>query len=148
MVIISVLVRFWQEYRSSVAVFKLQSSVSTNLEVRRQSSIIVDQKLSTPSEATCKTVAEADLVPGDIVILSPGAVMPADCLILEATFLRISQSTWTGENDPVPKTGNVSGEKGTSLFDLGNIAFMGTSVISGNGVALVLRTGAGTSQTP
>ncbi|KAG5984950.1 hypothetical protein E4U54_006081, partial [Claviceps lovelessii] len=142
MVVISVLVRFWQEYRSSVAVFKLQASVSTNLEVRRQSSIIVEQKISTPSESSCKIVAEADLVPGDIVILSPGSVMPADCLILESSFLRVSQSTWTGENDPVPKTGNLSGEKGSSLFDLSNIAFMGTSVISGNGVALVLRTGA------
>ncbi|KAG6007375.1 hypothetical protein E4U21_006079 [Claviceps maximensis] len=142
MVVISVLVRFWQEYRSSVAVFKLQASVSTNLEVRRQSSIIVDQKLSTPSESACKIVPEADLVPGDIVILSPGSVMPADCLILESSFLRVSQSTWTGESDPVPKMGTIAGEKGSSLFDLSNIAFMGTSVISGNGVALVLRTGA------
>ncbi|KAG6051615.1 hypothetical protein E4U33_000605 [Claviceps sp. LM78 group G4] len=141
MVFISVLVRFWQEYRSSMAVFKLQASVSTNLEVRRQRSTILDQKLSTSSESSCKIVAEADLVPGDIVVLSPGSVVPADCLILESSFLRISQSTWTGENDPVPKTGNVSGEKGSSLFDLSNIAFMGTSVISGNGVALVLRTG-------
>lgn len=142
MVVISVLVRFWQEYRSSVAVFKLQASVSSNLEVRRQCNMIVDQKLPTPSESTRKTIAEADLVPGDIVLLSPGSVMPADCLILESNFLRVSQSTWTGESDPVSKTGNISGEKGTSLFDLSNIAFMGTSVISGNGVALVLRTGA------
>ncbi|KAG6032795.1 hypothetical protein E4U41_007125 [Claviceps citrina] len=142
MVVVSVAVRFWQEYRSSVAVFKLQASVTTNLEVRRPSSNILEKKLSTPSESTSKTVPEADLVPGDIVLLSPGSVMPADCLILESHFLRVSQSTWTGENDPVPKTGNISGEKGTSLFDLGNIAFMGTSVISGNGVALVLRTGA------
>lgn len=143
MVIISVAVRFWQEYRSSVAVFKLQSSVTCNLDVRRQPSIALSQKPSTPSETSCKTVAEKDLVPGDIVILSPGSVMPADCLILEANFLRISQSTWTGESDPVPKSPSVSGEKGTTLFDLSNIAFMGTSVISGNGVALVLRTGAG-----
>ncbi|KAG6184521.1 hypothetical protein E4U36_001916 [Claviceps purpurea] len=128
MVFISVLVHFWQEYRSSVTVFKLQASVSTDLKVRRQRSIILDQK-SWP----------ADLVPGDIVILSPGSVVSADCLILESSFIRISQSTWTGENDPVPKTGNVPGEKGSSFFDLSDIAFMGTSVISGNGVALVLE---------
>ncbi|KID84214.1 magnesium-translocating P-type ATPase family protein [Metarhizium guizhouense ARSEF 977] len=143
MVIISVAVRFWQEYRSSLAVFKLQASVSCNLDVRRQPNMSLSQKVSTPSsEASSKTVAEQDLVPGDVVVLSPGSVMPADCLILEASFLRVSQSTWTGENDPVPKTPSVSGEKGTTLFDLSNIAFMGTSVISGNGVALVLRTGA------
>lgn len=141
MVVISIAVRFWQEYRSSLAVFKLQSSVSCNLDVRRQSNIALSQKVSTASEGSKKTVSEQDLVPGDIVLLSPGSVMPADCLILEATFLRVSQSTWTGENDPVPKTPSTSGEKGTTLFDLNNIAFMGTSVISGNGVALVLRTG-------
>ncbi|KAG6082475.1 hypothetical protein E4U16_006045 [Claviceps sp. LM84 group G4] len=127
----------------NVAIFKLQASVSTNLGVRRQRSIILvlDQKLSTPSESSFKIVAEADLVPGDIVSLSPGSVVPADGLILESSFLRSSQSTWMGENDPVPKTGNISGEKGSSFFDLSGIAFIGTSVISGNGVALVLRTG-------
>ncbi|KAG5921424.1 hypothetical protein E4U61_006725 [Claviceps capensis] len=57
MVFISVLVHFWQEYRSSVTVFKLQASVSTDLKVRRQRSIILDQKLSTPSESSCKIVA-------------------------------------------------------------------------------------------
>ncbi|KAG5948341.1 hypothetical protein E4U60_002018 [Claviceps pazoutovae] len=57
MVFISVLVHFWQEYRSSVTVFKLQASVSTDLKVRRQRSIILDQKLSTPSESSCNIVA-------------------------------------------------------------------------------------------
>jgi len=88
-----------------------------------------------------KAVREKDLVPGDIVLLSPGAVVPADCLILEALFLRISQSTFTGESKPVPKVALSNSDKDAALFDLANIAFMGTSVISGNGVALVLRTG-------
>ncbi|KAG6293618.1 hypothetical protein E4U46_007401 [Claviceps purpurea] len=57
MVFISVVVHFWQEYRSSVTVFKLQASVSTDLKVRRQRSIILDQKLSTPSKSSCKIVA-------------------------------------------------------------------------------------------
>jgi Mg2+-importing ATPase len=145
MVVISVAVRFWQEYRSSLAVFRLQASVSSNHDVRRQHQGCHAQKLaeaSISSGSYRKTIAEQHLVPGDVVLLSPGSVMPADCLILESNFLRVSQSTWTGENDPVHKTPSVSGEKGTTLFDLSNIAFMGTSVISGNGVALVLRTGA------
>ncbi|KAG6172378.1 hypothetical protein E4U35_005073 [Claviceps purpurea] len=57
MVFISVLIHFWQEYRSSVTVFKLQASVSTDLKVRRQRSIILDQKLSAPSESSYKIVA-------------------------------------------------------------------------------------------
>lgn len=142
MVVISVVVRFWQEYRSGVAVFKLQSTVSTNTKVRR-SNANPEAVAGKTSLSTDVAISEKDLVPGDIMILSPGAVVPADCLILQASFLRISQSTWTGENGPVAKTVASDGEKDTSLFDLANIAFMGSSVVSGNGLALILRTGGG-----
>ncbi|KJZ75190.1 hypothetical protein HIM_05384 [Hirsutella minnesotensis 3608] len=141
MVTISVLVRFWQEYRSRLAVFHLQSSITNSLKVRRQymgSQVVVDGI----REATESPVMERDLVPGDIVVLSPGCIVPADCLVLEASFLRISQSTWTGETDPVAKVANPVGDKEATLFDLPNLAFMGTSVVSGNGLAVVLRTGA------
>ncbi|PHH81795.1 hypothetical protein CDD82_7837 [Ophiocordyceps australis] len=139
MVLISVLVRFWQEYRSSVAVFRLQSSITNKLSVRRQAT--GEAVFSDSVKRSEKLVAEKDLVPGDIVLLGPGCVVPADCLIVESSFLRISQSTWTGENEPVAKMASTTGDKEATLFDLINIAFMGTSVVSGNGVALVLRTG-------
>lgn len=141
MVTISVLVRFWQEYRSSIAVFRLQSSVTCDLKVRRQHAKAGSLKLL--GESSEKIVTEKELVPGDVVVLSPGSVVPADCLILEATFLRVSQSTWTGESEPVVKTMCSAGEKESIVFDLSNIAFMGTSVVSGHGLALVLRTGSG-----
>lgn len=142
MILISVLVRFWQEYRSSLAVYRLQSSVNNEVRVHRKprSAGVLTSKVH---QSAVKLVMEKDLVPGDIVVLSPGSVVPADCLILEASFLRISQSTWTGENEPVAKVASTAGDKGATLFDLANIAFMGTSVISGNGLALILRTGAG-----
>ncbi|PNY26216.1 Magnesium-transporting ATPase, P-type 1 [Tolypocladium capitatum] len=140
MVVISVLVRFWQEYRSSVAVFRLQSSITNNQKVRRQPPS-VEALVGKAHGSVEKLVTEKDLVPGDVVVLSPGSVVPADCLVLEASFLRISQSTWTGENEPVAKVATSIGSKEATLFDLANVAFMGTSVISGNGLALVLRTG-------
>ena len=142
MVVISVLVRFWQEYRSNLAVFKLQSSITNSQQVRRQHPK-AEALIGKAHAPVHKPVMEKDLVPGDIVLLSPGSVVPADCMILEASFLRISQSTWTGENEPVAKVATSIGDKEATLFDLVNIAFMGTSVISGNGLALVLRTGAG-----
>ena len=127
MVSISVLVRFWQEYRSSLAVFKLQSTLSTSVRAQRKG---------------FKNVQTAELVPGDIVTFSPGDIVPADCLVLEASFLRISQSQWTGESSPAAKSAASSGEKSeSSLFDLGNICLMGTGVVSGNATVLVLRTG-------
>lgn len=149
MVVISVVVRFWQEYRSSVAVFRLQSSITNDVKVLRQPSSLpathaLPAKLS-PDAASpeARTVPECHLVPGDVVLLGPGSVVPADCIILEASFLRVSQSTWTGESEPVAKAPVADGgDKEASLFDLANVVFMGTSVVSGNGVALVLRTGA------
>lgn len=139
MVVISIVVRFWQEYRSSLAVFRLQSSITNLLKVRRPLYSAGSEKTSRERDEV--TVTETNIVPGDVVWLTPGCVVPADCLILEASFLRISQSSWTGENEPVAKIANPSIDKEASLFDLPNIVFMGTSVVSGNGVALVLRTG-------
>jgi Mg2+-importing ATPase len=82
MVIISCAVRFWQEFRSSVAAIKLQEGVTTKVEVRRHNGekpeeIIVDEK---------------DLVPGDVLMINPGDRVPADCLVIESSNLQVSQS--------------------------------------------------------
>jgi Mg2+-importing ATPase len=143
MVLISCVVRFWQEYQSGMAVFRLQSSITSKFRVRRPpcNSTSTDKQQHSLNEIT---VAGGDLVPGDVVILVPGAVVPADCLILESSFLRISQSTWTGESEPVLKVKGSNDLKDEfSLFDLGNLALMGTSIVSGHGTGLVLRTGDG-----
>jgi Mg2+-importing ATPase len=133
MIVISCVVRFWQEYRSTVAAIKLQAGVSTDVRVRRQiqehqtEDIVIDEKT---------------LVPGDILLVDPGDALPADCMVIETSNLSISQSSMTGESEPQRK-GNALQHKKTegALFELENIVFMGTSVISGSGVALVLRTG-------
>ena len=132
MISVSVGVRFWQEYRSNVKVFRLQSSVSKPVRLRRLPPS-VDVVTGKTHASDVQTVAEMDLVPGDIIHLPPGSVVPADCMILESTFLRIAN------------VAGVGGGKETGLFDQENIAVMGTSVVSGNGVALVLRTGKGES---
>ncbi|KAM0326327.1 hypothetical protein ACHAQA_006927 [Verticillium albo-atrum] len=139
MVIISSAVRFWQEYRSIVSVVKLQNSVTTTAKVRRQPSVAG----SGPGAPTEVQIHENDVVPGDIVMLTPGDTVAADCLLLESNYLRISQSSLTGESMPVAKApASFLDEKNCeSLFDLKNVAFMGSSVVSGNGVAVVIRTG-------
>lgn len=130
MVAISVIVRFWQEYRSGLAVFRLRESITTTARVRRRD---VDAHIPT-----------SELVPGDIVSIGPGDVVPADCMVIEASFLRIGQSQWTGESVPVSKL-SVSGGVKTegSIFELNNICFMGTGVVSGNATVVILRTGKG-----
>ena len=85
MIVISCAVRFWQEYRSSVAAIKLQSSITTEVGVRRQLNF---------SGSADLTLNEQGLVPGYLLLLDSGIAVPADRLILEATNLQISQSMW------------------------------------------------------
>ena len=81
-----------------------------------------------------------DLVVGDIVHLSAGDMIPADVRILEAKDLFISQSSLTGESEPVEKTPDVCAQE-ESITDYPNIAFMGSNVVSGSATAVVVCVG-------
>ncbi|KAF4333906.1 magnesium-translocating P-type ATPase [Fusarium beomiforme] len=138
MIVISVAVRFWQEFQSGVAIFRLQSAIIPKIRVRRPATSTDELQLTWTESA----VLETDLVPGDVVVLVPGAIVPADCLILESSYLRISQSAWTGESEPVGKdAGPHDAKEAFSIFDFSNVALMGTNIVSGHGIGLVLRTG-------
>lgn len=131
MIVVSSFVQFWQEYRGKVAVIRLQASVTEEITVRRQEL----------SKSFNRTIRVEDIVPGDIIQLNPGDCVPADCLILESFRLSISQSSLTGESEPQSKSNKLGVEKAElALFDFDNLAFMGTSVISGSATALVLAT--------
>jgi Mg2+-importing ATPase len=143
MIVISVAVRFWQEYQSGIAVFLLQSSIVPKIRVRRPATKTDGLQTSWTEETT----TDSSLVPGDVVVLVPGAIVPADCLILDSSYLRISQSAWTGESEPVLKeVSPPNAKEAFSIFDYGNVALMGTNIVSGHGVGLVLRTGDGEYQ--
>ena len=87
----------------------------------------------------------ADLVPGDVVLLSAGDLIPADCRLLEAKDFFINQALLTGESYPVEKHGRDLPATETDLSQAGNAVFMGTSVISGMAKAIVCRTAADTA---
>ena len=80
-----------------------------------------------------------DVVPGDIVKLSSGDMIPGDVRFIETKDLFIDQASLTGESNPVEKFVNC--ESAEEITDLLNIGFMGTNVISGLAIALVLATG-------
>ncbi|KAI9764322.1 MAG: hypothetical protein M1840_008540 [Geoglossum simile] len=145
MIAISCTVRFWQEYRSNAAATRLQSSITNDVQVQRQSTEhpSLDEKSgNSPIKGTF--IKAENLVPGDILLINPGDSIPADCLLIRGSHLTISQSSLTGESAGVRKTADPRGEKdGLDTFALENVVFMGTSVISGNGLAVVLRTGDG-----
>ena len=128
MVMLSVLLRFVQEYRSNRAAEKLKSMVKTTATVvRAAEKIEIDIK---------------QLVPGDIIQLSAGDMIPADVRILQSKDLFVSQSMLTGEALPVEKTWNaVTNAARQSPLELNNICFMGTNVVSGTAMASVVNTG-------
>ncbi|NYT77152.1 magnesium-translocating P-type ATPase [Alcaligenaceae bacterium] len=142
MVFLATLIRFVQERRSSRAAQVLKEQVSNTVSVKRPVDPTDDapkaqsrHRADDPIEIPIK-----QLVPGDIVVLSAGDMIPADCRILTATDLFLSQSAMTGESLPVEKF-SVAGPESDSALAMNNLVFMGTNVISGVATAVVLSTG-------
>ena len=137
----SALTRFVQEYRSSSAAETLKRMVRTTVTVTRQAS---DE--GEPPRPERREVGIEEIVPGDIVHLSAGDVVPADLRLVTAKDLFVTQATLTGEAIPVEKfTGDAGQDRGgTGPFDDPRLCFMGTSVVSGSATAVVVTTGART----
>ena len=127
MVLISGTLRFVQESRSGSAAEKLLAMITTTCTVTRKG----QEKVEIPMD---------ELVVGDIVHLSAGDMIPADVRILEAKDLFVSQASLTGESEPVEKQMQASGPQ-ESVTDYPNIAFMGSSVVSGSAVAVAVCVG-------
>ncbi len=132
MVILAIATAFVQEHRSNEAAARLRAMVHTTASVRRKPQSGAEPFAEIPME---------QLVPGDIVRLSAGDMIPADLRLIEAKDLFINQSTLTGEAMPTEKFAQASVEPCENPFDLPNIGFMGANVVSGFAVGVILRTG-------
>ena len=139
MVVLATLMRFFQERRSNRAAQALKERVSNTASVRRRVNTSVETSARHLLEDTTE-IPMKELVPGDIVHLSAGDMIPADCRLLTATDLFLSQSGMTGESLPVEKFVLVKAATESAL-EMENLVFMGTNVISGTASAVVLATG-------
>ncbi|AYN03824.1 magnesium-translocating P-type ATPase [Flavobacterium sp. 140616W15] len=129
MVLFSALLRFFQEYRSNQAAEKLKSMVKTTATVLRK---FIGKR----------EIAMTELVPGDILFLSAGDMIPADCRIMKCKDLFVSESMLTGEALPVEKNALPIRDADTKQpIELNNLCFMGTNVVSGTAKAIVVVTG-------
>ncbi len=125
--LISTGVRFFQDYSIYKFNQKLkQSVVSKCLVVRNNKEIEINI---------------TDVVVGDIVKLNAGSIIPADIKLIEAKDLFINQSAYTGESILVEKTNKCPDNADVDLFNISNIALMSSSVVSGLGTGLVIKTG-------
>ena len=149
MVVLSTLMRFWQEAKSNKAADALKAMVSNTATVIRRDlsedaapeaenffGVHLHVKAAQRVELPIKL-----LVPGDVIVLSAGDMIPADCRLLTAKDLFVSQSAMTGESMPVEKFAVQRDAKAINPLELDNILFMGTNVVSGSAVAVVLGTG-------
>jgi len=124
-VLVSATISFTQQEKSNSAAKKLQKMISNKIDVIRNGSVeIIDIE---------------NAVPGDIVKLSSGDMIPGDVRFLETKDLFIDQSSLTGESNPVEKYSDYKGE--TDINSLSNIGFMGSNIVSGSALALILTTG-------
>lgn len=133
MVVLSTLLRFWQESKSNQAADTLKAMVSNTATVlRRDPDSNSAQRIERPIKL---------LVPGDLIVLSAGDMIPADGRVLSAKDLFVSQAAMTGESMPVEKVPRRQGSDSLNPLDLDNIVFMGTNVVSGTAMAVILTTG-------
>ena len=145
MVVLSSLLSFVQEFRSSKAAARLRAMVSTTATVTRQTERDETAPFTLPGVtsvlASRTEIPLTHVVPGDVVHLSAGDILPADVRVLAAKDLFVNQASLTGESLPVEKFGVAADTTGKSALELPNVAFMGTNVVSGTATALVVTTG-------
>jgi P-type Mg2+ transporter len=135
MVLLSGLLRFFQERRASLAAQKLQEMVRVTCTVIRTDAA---------GRVSQREIPIRGLVPGDLVKLSAGDMVPADVRLGSAKDLFVTQSALTGEALPVEKTASSAPSPAMNPLELANIAFLGTNVTSGTAVGLVVHTGEAT----
>ncbi len=122
----SALLSFYQEYNANNAAEKLKEQVSFKTDVLRDG-----KPASIPTD---------EVVPGDLVLLSAGSLIPADGLVIEARDFFVNQAVLTGETFPVEKMTGILPES-AGLAERTNTVFMGTNVRSGNAKVLIVETG-------
>jgi len=102
---------------------------------------VTEQNAVVIRDAQLREVAAESLVPGDILVLTPGTRVAADSRVLESRNLMVDESMLTGESLPVAKRVNRLDKQNVSLADRLNMVYMGTAVTGGSGLAVVVSTG-------
>jgi Ca2+-transporting ATPase len=126
-IIINALVGFIQEYRAEKAMEALQKMALTN-------ALVIRNRFPT-------TVSSTEIVPGDIILLEAGNIVPADIRLMEGFQLKINESSLTGESTAVEKVTRILTKKNLTLGDQTNMAFNGTYITNGHGKGVVVTTG-------
>ncbi|MBI4507753.1 MAG: magnesium-translocating P-type ATPase [Chloroflexi bacterium] len=129
-VALSVALDFWQTHQSQAAAQRLAALIATTATARR--------------DGQWREVPFSALVPGDVIALSAGDLVPADCRLVRSRFLSVNQAALTGESFPVDKDVDGGAHRAPTAAQARNAVFLGSSVVSGTAEALVVNTGGST----
>ena len=129
-VVLNALLGFSQEYRAEKAMAALKQLAVPTVKVRRDGHV--------------REIPARELVPGDIVLLQAGALLPADGRLIECMNLRTQEAALTGESEPVEKNTAALYSQDLPLGDRKNMVYMGTVATYGRGLAMVTATGMNT----
>lgn len=134
LVVVSCVLRTAGEYRADRSAAALRDLVAGTATVQRRA--------TEDSRPRSREIPVEELVPGDVLHLAPGDMVPADLLLLRSDGLTVHQAALTGESAPVPKcVEGAAAAPGSPLFDLPNQCFAGSSVATGTATAVVTATG-------
>jgi len=121
---------FGTEWRARISLARLRALTVPRATVRRDGRVT--------------NVPAAELVPGDVVVLEPGAQVPADARLVTSAEVEVNEASLTGESAPVEKIAQAQLEASTALAERVNMVYLGTGVLAGTGAAIVTATGIAT----
>ncbi|MGW8170030.1 MAG: cation-translocating P-type ATPase [Sulfurovaceae bacterium] len=125
-ILINASIGFWQESKALVSIKALKKLTQSKIHVKRENKIFA--------------IPSTELVPGDIIILSEGDIIPADIRLLKTSGLVVDESILTGESMPVEKNAQLVLPKETQPYELNNMALSGTTITKGKAEGLVILT--------
>ncbi|HXJ16789.1 MAG TPA: magnesium-translocating P-type ATPase [Candidatus Polarisedimenticolia bacterium] len=130
-VLLGVAINFFQTYRSERAIARLRENVTPTATVLR--------------DGTWQEINRHEVVPGDVVRVSAGDLIPADGQLIESRDLYVQQAALTGESLPAEKDARPQKDGSAAGPEASDLIFLGTSVVSGTGTAVILKTGSQTA---
>ena len=147
--VVSVALGDWKDATAILAIVLLNAVLGFSQEFRAEQAMAALKQLAVPTvkvrrDGHMVEISARELVPGDVVLLETGALVPADGRLLEAVNLRVEEAALTGESEAVEKDVRALDKPDLPVGDRRNMVFMGTAVAYGRGVAVITATGMNT----